>query len=170
MRADVEDPFADALALRRAVRAAEDLYARHERGEACGAPLREFASLVGRGVDAAALDAAFGSVAAETFAKRMLLDDAAIPPDLTDADLAELVGRVRAVRGDEFQLEYWMLCLERATGNDAVGDLIFWPDSYFAGRPRPETTSDAEIVAAARADGRAAIVLPVPLAPGLSRD
>lgn len=157
MRPELANPFPDALRLARAIRAARDLYARHEAGQPTREGLEAFSRIVGATVDAADLDGAFGSVDPDTFARRHLLSPDAVPADLDRDEMVALVERIMAADGSEFELEFWLACLARSSGNPDIAALVFSRAS--------ERASAAEIVARAmREAGAAVIALPPPRA------
>ena len=157
MRPELANPFPDALGLRRAIRAARDLYTRHEAGQPTREALEAFSRIVGATVDAADLDGAFGSVDPDTFAKRHLLSPDAVPADLDRDELVELVERIMAADGGAFELEYWLDCVARSSGNPDIAEFIFSPAN--------EPANAAEIVARAiREAGASVIALPPPRA------
>ena len=155
MRPELADPFPDALRLRRAIRAARELYTRHEAGQPTREALEAFSRLVGVKVGAADLDGAFGSVDPDTFAKRHMLSPDRVCGDLDRDEMVELVERIMTVEGGEFELEYWIACVARSSGNPDIAALIFSRAGESAGA--------AEIVAQAiREAGAAVIALPPP--------
>lgn len=157
MRPELADPFPDALRLRRAVRAARELYARHEAGQPTREALEEFSRIVGVTVDAADLDGAFGSVDPDSFAKRHLLSPDRICGNLDRDEMVELVERIITAEGGEFELDYWLGCVARSSGNPGIAELIFSRAS--------ESTGAAEIVdRAIREAGTAVIAMPPPRA------
>ena len=157
MRPELADPFPDALRLRRAIRAARDLYTRHEAGQPTREALEAFSRIVDGTVDAADLDGAFGLIDPDTFAKRHLLSPDAVPTDLDRDEMVELVERIMAADGGAFELEYWLVCVARSSGNPDIAELIF--------ARKGEPNGAAETVARAmREAGARVIALPPPRA------
>lgn len=150
MRPELANPFTDTLRLRRAIRAARDLYARHEAGQPTREALEPFSRIVEGTVDAADLDGAFGSVDPDTFAKRHLLSPDAVPADLDRDEMVDLVERIMAAAGGEFELDYWLACVARSSGNPDIAELIFTPAKEPAGA--------AEIVARAMREAGANVI------------
>ncbi|HEV2544383.1 MAG TPA: hypothetical protein VGU70_16635 [Methylobacterium sp.] len=155
MRPELADPFPDALRLRRAIRAAGDLYARHEAGQPTREALEAFSRIVGVTVDAADLDGAFGSVDPDTFAKRPMLSPDRVCGDLDRDEMVELVERIMTAEGGEFELEYWIACVARSSGNPDIAALIFSRAGESAG-------AAVIVTQAIREAGAAVIALPPP--------
>jgi hypothetical protein len=68
--------------------------------------------------------------------------------------MIELLERICSADGTEFQISYWVNCLELNTGDDRISDLIFWPDDYFGDSQDHEMTAQ-EILETAIKAGRA---------------
>jgi hypothetical protein len=154
MRAILEDPFGDDLALEKAITLARELYRLHERGADYSSQLQTLSALAGKPVRKPDVDGAFGDAEPETFARDLLLDRVPIPTDLSYDEMLELVRRICNVEGSEFQIGYWLRCLEANTGNSRISDLIYWPGEYFGEGENARELSPKEILDAALAAGR----------------
>ena len=146
MRAELENPFTDIRELQAVTMLAHEAYRLWEAGQDCGLVLNQLRTITGKPISKFSIDAAFGSVSPDTFARQMLLDQIALPRDLTRDEMLELIERECAAKGDEFQLGYWIKCLEVNTGDDGISDLIFWPGEYFADGNNSRELSAVEIL------------------------
>ena len=99
---------------------------------------------------------AFGSVGADEFAKRLMTDWKAIPTDLSDPELLELVDAICEGRGKAVTLEYWIKVLALNTGDDKVFDLIYWPERCLGDSYDGSELTPAEILNIALARRRSA--------------
>ncbi len=158
MRQCFFDPLASNPALREAKELARRIYCLHEAGTGYSTELQRLARLTGRIISAQQVLAAFGSIDAESFARKSLVNWHALPADATEDEMLEMLQLICDAKGSEFQIEYWVECLRVNTGDDRLSDLIFWPDTYF-GRPLTKELSAAEILDAAlgRASGGHAV-------------
>ncbi|OAI49531.1 hypothetical protein AYO44_18430 [Planctomycetaceae bacterium SCGC AG-212-F19] len=154
MRAILEDPFGDDLALEKAITLARELYRLHERGADYAVPLDTLSCLVGKLIHPRDITAAFVAVDPEAFARDLLLNRVPVPRDLSYEEMLELVRRICSVEGSEFQIGYWLTCLKANTGHDNISDLIYWPAEYFGDGDRSREMSPKEILDAALAAGR----------------
>lgn len=154
MRDILTNPFKDDPEIAEVMRIARKLYQLHEAGQNYAKPLATFSRLVGHEVCKFDVDAAFGSIRPEAFAQRELLNTESIPSDLSYEEMLELVDKVCNALGDEFQLYYWLKCLEINTRDRQISTLIYWPDEYF-GAESGDTNelSPKEILEIALANG-----------------
>ncbi|MEB0058731.1 hypothetical protein [Variovorax sp. LG9.2] len=118
----------------------------HEAGEPYSTELKQMSRLLGRVVGEADVLAAFGSSDADEFARRFSIDWHAVPMDLSEQELLELFEGVCAGRGLSVHVEYWLRCIEANTGDDAVSDLIFWPNKYFGAEYSGAELAPAEML------------------------
>ncbi len=153
MREYLFDPTATDPRLDRATQLAKNIYILFETANDYSSDLRELALLSGRPIHSFAVDAAFGSIRPETFAKKQLMNWQKLPADLTDAEMLEMAERIANVRGDEFQTEYWLACLSLNTGDERISDLFFWPGEYFGDGDNSRELSASEILAVALKSG-----------------
>ena len=153
MRDHLADPTEGDPRLGKAIELAREIYSVFEAGKDCSSCVRELAILSGRPIHAFAVDAAFGSVSPETFARRQLTDWHNLPADLSDAEMLEVVERVVDFSGDDFQTEYWIACLALNTGDSRISDLFFWPGEYFGDGDNSRELSASEILATALKSG-----------------
>jgi hypothetical protein len=154
MREILENPFGDELALEKAITLARELYRLHERGQDSTSPLETLSTLAGKQLTGSDVRGAFGSVDAETFARDSLLNRMPIPTDLSYDEMLEMVRRICKVEGSEFQIGYWLTCLEANTHNGRISELIYWPGEYFGDGDHSRELSPKEILDAALAAGR----------------
>lgn len=153
MRAELLSPITDATRLNSATELATRLYRLHEAGEDYTEKLAELSKLTGKTLTAFELSAAVGSIAPETFAAGLLVDRTQIP-SLTEAEMLELLERVCTANGTEFQVGYWLSCLEVNTGDHRISDLIFWPGEYFGDGDNSREMSPGEMLAVVLLNGR----------------
>ena len=127
----------------------------HEAGRDYTEELKKISGLLGRVVGQIDVHGSFGSIDGDEFARWLAIDWHAIPTDLSEPELLELLDAVCEVRGDQVQRDYWLRCLAVNTGDARISDIIFWPDEYFgAGYDGRELTS-AEILEVALRKRRA---------------
>lgn len=158
MRAHFFDPVEKNPSLPVAQRLAQQIYGLHEAGADYSTELRQLGQLAGRIISLQQVMGAFGSIAPETFARKVLVNWHSLPSDATEAEMLEMLQLICQAKGTEFQVEYWVECLRVNTGDDRLSDLIFWPDEYF-GKPIANELSAEEIldVALGRARGEHAV-------------
>jgi hypothetical protein len=156
MRPELLNPVRDKGRLDAAIAMAHELYALHESGRDYSKALPKFSEIVGQPVSVADVHGAFGSVNAESFAEDLLADRSAIPKDLSETEMLELVKRICSAEGTESQISYWLNCLEVNTGDERLSDLIFWPGEYFGDRNNSREPTPQEILRTAMANGRPA--------------
>ena len=60
--------------------------------------------------------------------------------------MLELLEAVCTAQGNQVYNDYWVKCLEANTGDDQLGDLIFWPDEYFGDGYDGHELSPSEIL------------------------
>jgi hypothetical protein len=154
MRPELLDPFRDAARLEAVERLVRDLYSELEWGKDVSEGLARLGEMVGAPVKYASLKGAFGSIGEETFARNLLVDREAIPRDLSEPEMIELLERIAAADGTEFQIEYWVECLEVNTGVERISDLIYWPGEYFGDGDNSRELSPREILETALATGQ----------------
>lgn len=131
-----QDKFQQLLPLTEAV------FCLHESGCDYTEELKKISRVLGRVVGQIDVLGAFGSISADDFARRLAIDWHAVPTDLSEPELLELLDAICEVRGGQVALEYWVRCLKVNTGDDRISDLIFWPEEYFgAGYDGRELTS-----------------------------
>lgn len=130
MRPEVQNP-ADQHKLQQLPPLTEAVFYLHESGQQYTNELNEISRFLGRIVGKIDVLGAFGSISASEFAKRLAIDWHAIPGDLLDSELLELLDAISKVRGDQVTFEYWVRCLRHSTDDEKISDLIFWPDEYF---------------------------------------
>jgi len=145
MRECYSDPTASNSALPDAERLAYRIYEMHEAGSDYSAELKHLGRLAGRIISHQQVIGAFGSINADTFARKCLVNWNALPASATEDEMLEMLQQVCEAKGTEFQVEYWVECLRVNTGDDRISDLIFWPDEYF-GKPVKNELSTKEIL------------------------
>ena len=154
MRPELLNPVRDKRRKDAAIAMAHELYRLHEAGRDYSDRLPEFSENVGRPVSVADVHGAFGSVPAESFAKDLLADRSAIPKDLSEGEMLELIERICKADGTESQISYWLNCLEINTGDERLSDLIFWPGEYFGDGDDSRELSPQDILRTAIANRR----------------
>lgn len=130
MRPELRDP-GDQGKLQQLLPLTESVFHLHEAGRGYTEELKRISRLLGRVVGQIDVLGAFGSIDADEFARRLAIDWHAIPTDLSEPELLELLDAICEVRGDQVHLEYWVRCLAVNTGDNRISDLIFWPEQYF---------------------------------------
>jgi hypothetical protein len=145
MRECYSDPTASNPALPQAERLAYKIYEMHEAGRDYSAELQQLGRLAGRIVSLQQVMGAFGSINADTFARKCLVNWSALPASATEDEMLEMLQQICDAKGTEFQVEYWVECLRVNTGDERISDLIFWPDEYF-GTPVGRELSATEIL------------------------
>lgn len=145
LRSELITPF-DPCKFERVLPLTEAVYGLHEAGQEYAEELKQLSLLIGRVVGKIDVLGAFGSIGADELAKRLTIDWKAIPTDLSDLELLELVDAICEGQGGVVTLEYWIKSLALNTGDDKVSDLIYWPEQYLGdGYDERELTS-AEIL------------------------
>jgi hypothetical protein len=129
MRPEVQNPT-DQHKLQQLLPLTEAIFYLHESGQQYATELSEISRFLGRIVGQIDVLGAFGSISASEFAKRLAINWHAIPEDLTDSELLELIDATCEARGDQVTVEYWVRCLRLNTGDEKISDLIFWPEEY----------------------------------------
>lgn len=156
MRPELLTPVDDSDRLGAAAAIACEIYRLHEAGRDYAARLRELGAVVGRSVAVEEAHGAFGSVAPEAFAEQLLAAGATVPTDLSEAEMLELLDRVRRAEGTEAQLDHWLACLRANTGDERLPDLIFWPGEYFGDGDDSRELTSQDILRTALRNGRPA--------------
>ena len=151
MRSEILDPTTGNSSLQEAIALSDQIYRLHEEGQDYSAPLRRLARIAKRPIGPYAVLAAFGSIKPITFAKKQLVDWNALPNDLTEEEMLDLIQRVCQSSGSEFQTEYWIECLRMNTGDENISDLIFWPGEYFQDGDNSRELAPSEILRTALA-------------------
>lgn len=75
-------------------------------------------------------------------------------PDVTRAELLELVRRVMENDGEEHEISFWLEMLALNIPDPRISDLIFWPGEYFGDGDNSRELSPEQIVDVARARQR----------------
>ena len=148
MRPELLDPTRDDPRLPQALALAAEIYRLHETGRNYATSLATLSALAERPISEFDVDAAFGSVGHETFARSLFVDWDHPPVDLTEAEMLELIERLLQP-GGELLPAYWVACLKANTGDKRISDLIFWPRNYFGGGDNRGELSPPEILATA---------------------
>jgi hypothetical protein len=155
MRSELTTPF-DPCKFERVLPLTEAVYGLHEAGQEYAEELKQLSLVIGRVVGKVDVLGAFGSIGADEFAKRLTIDWKAIPTDLSDLELLELVDAICEGRGRAVTLEYWIEALALNSGDDKVSDLIYWPERYLGDGYDGRELTPAEILDIALAKRRAA--------------
>jgi hypothetical protein len=130
MRQELLDPLRDNPHLTTVTEIARRIYELHEGGHDYALPRARLSELAGVPITKADVCGAFGSISPESFAQQILLDPSMVPVDLTEEEMLELLERIYAADGSEFQIDFWVECLRVNTGDTRICDLIFWPNYY----------------------------------------
>lgn len=142
MRPELHNPVATSR-FQQLLPLVETVFHLHETGCKYEDELRQISRLLGRVVGQIDVLGAFGSISAGDFASQLAIDWHAIPTDLSEPELLELLEAICEVRGSQAVLNYWVRCLAVNTGDDRISDLIFWPEQYlgpeYDGRDLPPT-------------------------------
>jgi hypothetical protein len=146
MRPDLRHPPVDTQAAEAAVALAQDLYRLYEAGQPFAGQLDKLAAVCGTSLTPSDLSGAFGSIPAESFAMDLLLLTQECPSDLSREDLLDLIQAICEVDGEEWQIAYWLRCVEKATGSDAVSDLIYYPGDVLGREHAQDELSPEEIL------------------------
>ena len=149
MRPEIHNP-ADQQKLQQLLPLIETVFYLHESGQQYTNELNQISQFLGRIIGKVDVLGAFASISASEFAKRLAIDWRAIPEDLTDSELLELLDAICEVRGDQVALKYWVRCLAVNTGDDRISDLIFWPNEYFGAEYDGRELTSAEMLEVAR--------------------
>ncbi|VWD55373.1 hypothetical protein [Burkholderia contaminans] len=145
MRAELRDPV-DHDTLQLLLPLTRAVFLLHENGHDYVAKLQQISRLLGNAIDQIDVLGAFGSMSADEFAKQLAIDWHAVPADLSEPELLELLDAVCACRGDETLIDYWVRCLSVNTGDDRISDLIFWPEAYFGAAYDGRALAPAEML------------------------
>lgn len=157
MRSHLLDPTEGDARLVEAIALGREIYLLHERRADYSGTTKRLSLLAGRPIPGHAVEAAFGSVASDTFARRQLIAWDQIPLDLSRQEMIELIDRVCHASGDELQVEFWLACLRANTGDEKIADMIFWPGTYFGDGNDARDLSPGEILSSAlEAGGKSA--------------
>jgi hypothetical protein len=159
MRHELLEPPVDEALLREIIDLANSAYRKFEAGQDVSHIVDRLAQITNTTAKDLSyqLKMAFGSVSPETFARSILTNWDALPSDLSNSEMLELVERFYHPRkGQEFLNTYWLKCLKLNTGNNRISDLIFWPDRYFGATPPANalSLSPAEVLEIALRDGK----------------
>jgi hypothetical protein len=146
------EPVLDESRLREARRLAELIYRLHEAGQPYEQDLALLAKTTGQELTKSEVCGAFGSLAPEDWAHLLVLEDQALPTDLSRSELVEMVRRLCEVSGPEWLLHWYLRCLEHATGCDAITDML---DS-------PEDLAPEEVLEQAFRSKRRVLITPPP--------
>ncbi|CAB3960517.1 MULTISPECIES: hypothetical protein [Burkholderia] len=145
MRAELRDPV-DHHKLQLLLPLTRAVFQLHENGREYATELQQISRLLGDDVDQIDVLGAFGSTCADEFARQLAIDWHAVPTDLSEPELLELLDAVCACRGDETLIDYWIRCLSINTCDDRISDLIFWPETYFGAEYDGRELSPAEML------------------------
>lgn len=154
MRQQLVRPVRDTARLNRVATPVREIYRLQESGVDYAPELSTLAAAVGKNGTKSEVQLAFGASAPESLAADLLLAREAIPLDLTEEEMLELIERICSANGTAFQLSYWITCLAANTGDDRISDLICWPDSYFGDGARAHELSPRQILDTALTAGR----------------
>jgi hypothetical protein len=152
MRPELITPF-DACKFERVLLLTEAVYGLHEAGQEYAEELKQLSLLIGRVVGKIDVLGAFGSIGADEFAKRLTIDWKAIPTDLSNLELLELVDAICEGRERAVTFEYWIKSLALNTGDDKVSDLIYWPEQYLGAEYDGRELTPSEILDIASPSG-----------------
>jgi hypothetical protein len=162
MRSELLHPPIDQTAGTEAVALARDVFRLHEAGQPTELLLQRLSEVCGVELDQAMLKGAFGSVDAESFAKDLLVGKLRCPTDLSHDELLELIDAVCEVRGEEWQISFWLRCLETSTGCADIIDLIYYPSDVLGPDDGREQLTPEEILLEAARRPRRILVTPPP--------
>ena len=153
MRPHLLDPVGSNPRLDEAIAVGREIYVRHEAGQDYTDSLTRLGLIAGRPIHSFAVHASFGSERPETFAKKQLISWDALPLEITEQEMLEMIERIWGAKGDEFQIGYWLACLRANTGDEKVSDLLFWPGAYFGDGNDDRDLSPSDILATALKSG-----------------
>ncbi len=162
MRDELNDPPLDPAHVKAAVDLAFEIYGRHEAGVPYGKQLERLAELTGVSLTKADASGAFGSMPADAWARDLLLAQQNPPSGLEDAELLELLRAICGVRGEEWQISWWLRCVEASTGCAEIADLIYYPSEVLGPDDGREELTPEEILSEARRRTRRVLVTPPP--------
>ena len=153
MRGHLLDPTDGDPRLDEAIALGHDIYNLYEAGQDYSASLKRLGLIAGHPIHGFAVHDAFGSVKPEIFARRQLVAWDRLPTDITHQEMLEMIERISTAKGDQLQIQYWLVCLAASTGDDKISDLLFWPGSYFGDANDATSMSPVEILATALKSG-----------------
>jgi hypothetical protein len=162
MRGELHDPFIDPAQVKAAASLASEIYGRHAARVPYGELLERLAELVGTSLTKTDASGAFGSVSPETWARDLLLARQSPPSNLADAELLRLLQAICSVDGEEWQISWWLRCVETCTGCAEIIDLIYYPSDVLGPDDGREELTPEEILAEARRRPRRVLVTPPP--------
>jgi hypothetical protein len=89
-----------------------------------------------------------------TWARKIL----AIPfqkrlPDISRAELLEMICRVASAEGEEHEIDFWLGLLEIHIPAPRISDLIFWPGGYFGDGNNDRELTPEQVLDIAQAAG-----------------
>jgi hypothetical protein len=120
--------------------------------------LDEFNREAGTSLHFADFQGIYGGMDHEVWVRNILSEPALKPiPDITRAELLELLRRVMTAAGKEHEINFWLGLLQANVPDKRISDLIFWPGEYFGdGDHSRELTPEQilDIAVAARDGGR----------------
>jgi len=159
MRSHLLDPTEGDARLTDAISLGREIYMLHERGADYSATVKRLSLLVEHPIADFDVEAAFGSIGPDAFARRQLIAWDQLPLDLTQQEMLEMIERVCDASGDELQIEFWLGCLRANTGDERISDMIFWPGSYFGDGNDARKMSPSEILSTASEAGEKSIAV-----------
>jgi hypothetical protein len=162
MRGELREPAIDENRLQAATRLAREIYVKHEAGRQYQDLLTSLSDIVSVPVTKADASGAFGSVDAETWARDLFLVQRTPPADLSDSELIEVLRAICAAEGEEWQISWWLRCVEASTGCAEVIDLIYYPSDVLGPEDGRQDLTPAEILAEAKRRPRRVLVTPPP--------
>jgi hypothetical protein len=154
MRQELLEPIKDKARFEAAFNLLCEIFDLIDAGRDWAGPLARLNQLTAKNLSATAIEDVLELVEPEPFAYELTADPMAVPTDLTEAEMLELIEQYRTNEGDLVQLAYWMYCLEANTGDSRIGTLIHTPEVYFMDGKGPRTMSSREILDTALAAGR----------------
>ena len=117
--------------------------------------LEEFNHLAGTNHGHADFQGIYGGMDHETWVRAVLAEPARKRvPDITRAELLELIRRVVTADGEEHETIFWLGLLETNVPDPRISDLIFWPGEYFGDGDNSRGQSPEQILDIALSAGK----------------
>lgn len=122
------EPRLNETLLQEALRLAAQIYRLHEAGLPYGEQVASLSAVTGQDVTRTDVHAAFGSMSAEDWAHDLVCLSSPMPESLSRDDLIEMIRRVCDVHDAEWLQNWYIRCLENATGCPSIIDILDSPE------------------------------------------
>jgi hypothetical protein len=117
--------------------------------------LDEFNREAGTALNFVDFQGIYGGQDHDTWVRKVLAEpDCKRLPDITRAELLELIRRAAECHGEEHEVDFWLKMLAINIPDPRIADLIFWPGEYLGDGDNLRQLTPEQILDIAQAAGR----------------